>query len=337
MSGTIPGVRPLAVELGVNHKTVEAALTQLEQEGLPTPYLPHDSPSEHLTQKATPFLPPFYPLSPPLRSLLQRPQGHPAKSKFLAIMKINKQIKTILPLAAFAGLALAGSANAVVIYFDDFDGSGASGLHDTTPDTTTGGVKWVASAQYNADGSYLNDTGGAMTLAFTPVDGFIYTLDISVNPIGTDWVAVGYGQTTAGNYSGGGRAWHLIRSSSAVASKHFTALSGTGGLVAYPSPLDTQAGELDLRTVLDTTGGTGNWTATYFAKLPASGSYTQVRAATSVAEDITAVGFGAQHSGSNQTGTLTSFSLSDNTVIPEPSTTALLGLGGLALILRRRK
>ena len=34
MSGTIPGVRPLAVELGVNHKTVEAALTQLEQEGL---------------------------------------------------------------------------------------------------------------------------------------------------------------------------------------------------------------------------------------------------------------------------------------------------------------
>jgi DNA-binding LacI/PurR family transcriptional regulator len=34
LSGTIPGVRPLAVELGVNHKTVEAALTQLEQEGL---------------------------------------------------------------------------------------------------------------------------------------------------------------------------------------------------------------------------------------------------------------------------------------------------------------
>jgi DNA-binding LacI/PurR family transcriptional regulator len=34
MSGTIPGVRPLAVELGVNHKTVEVALTQLEHEGL---------------------------------------------------------------------------------------------------------------------------------------------------------------------------------------------------------------------------------------------------------------------------------------------------------------
>ena len=34
LSETIPGVRPLAVELGVNHKTVEAALTQLEREGL---------------------------------------------------------------------------------------------------------------------------------------------------------------------------------------------------------------------------------------------------------------------------------------------------------------
>jgi len=34
LSGTIPGVRPLAAELGVNHKTVKAALSQLEQEGL---------------------------------------------------------------------------------------------------------------------------------------------------------------------------------------------------------------------------------------------------------------------------------------------------------------
>ena len=29
------------------------------------------------------------PLSPPLRSLLQRPQGHPAKSKFLAISSVK--------------------------------------------------------------------------------------------------------------------------------------------------------------------------------------------------------------------------------------------------------
>ena len=34
LSGTISGVRPLAAELGVNRKTVEAALHQLEQEGL---------------------------------------------------------------------------------------------------------------------------------------------------------------------------------------------------------------------------------------------------------------------------------------------------------------
>ena len=34
MSGTMPGVNPLVEELGVNHKTVEAALRMLEDEGL---------------------------------------------------------------------------------------------------------------------------------------------------------------------------------------------------------------------------------------------------------------------------------------------------------------
>lgn len=34
LSGKMPGVNPLVAELGVGHKTVNAALTQLEQEGL---------------------------------------------------------------------------------------------------------------------------------------------------------------------------------------------------------------------------------------------------------------------------------------------------------------
>jgi DNA-binding GntR family transcriptional regulator len=33
-SGTMPGVNPLVAALGVNHKTVEAALRMLEDEGL---------------------------------------------------------------------------------------------------------------------------------------------------------------------------------------------------------------------------------------------------------------------------------------------------------------
>ncbi|MFZ9938261.1 MAG: substrate-binding domain-containing protein [Luteolibacter sp.] len=37
LRGTIPGVRPLAAELGVNHKTVKAALKQLEDERLLVP------------------------------------------------------------------------------------------------------------------------------------------------------------------------------------------------------------------------------------------------------------------------------------------------------------
>jgi len=37
------------------------------------------------------------PLSPPLRSPQQRPQGHPAKSKFLAVCRITWQKRSFLP------------------------------------------------------------------------------------------------------------------------------------------------------------------------------------------------------------------------------------------------
>ena len=79
--------------------------------------------------------------------------------------------------------------------------------------------------------------------------------------------------------------------------------------------------------VLDTTNAA--WTAQWLV----NGS--EVRAAVSIGTPtINSIGLGRSDGASVD---FSSYSLSDNTVIPEPSTTALIGLGGLALILRRRK
>jgi hypothetical protein len=95
---------------------------------------------------------------------------------------------------------------------------------------------------------------------------------------------------------------------------------------------NANGGSLDLRIVLDTTGGTGNWTATWYARRPADGSYTEVRSSTILTtEDIDSVGFAVSSTGVS--GAIERFALN---AVPEPS--ALL-LGGLVLVglLRRRR
>jgi hypothetical protein len=95
----------------------------------------------------------------------------------------------------------------------------------------------------------------------------------------------------------------------------------------------TFGGDMDMRVVLDTTGGTGNWTATWFAKLPASGSYTQVRAATPLLkEDINSVGVAI--TGSGIEGDLTFFSLTaQSTALPTITDIDIDGGGNVILTL----
>jgi hypothetical protein len=242
----------------------------------------------------------------------------------------------ILTLAVVAIVSMGTVANAAVIYSDDFSGSGASGLHDTTPDTTTGGVKWVAASNYKADGSSTALNQATMSLAFTPVDGLVYTLDAQFETIdGGQWVQFGFGNgqpTTGVNWSG--RAWNLLRASSDTTNVHSTYGSGFGGAGPWTSlGLLRYDDDMDVRIVLDTTAAT--WTARYYAKAGNVGTYTEVIAA---AKDITdetidAIGFSTFNSGDNSVE-FNSFSL---TVIPEPATMSLLALGGLGVLARRRR
>lgn len=246
-------------------------------------------------------------------------------------------------------------ASAAIIFSDDFSG-GAGDLDGTTPDT--GAVNWIASSLFNADGTTEQGAGSA-TLEFAPVDGFIYTLDASYRGLGlvggpdNDWFALGFvnGQSTGSTLSDRfittnvvGSAWMLIRGDQSL-DPNAVAWSGTGALGAGNNgllglsvgiPLTPITSEIDMRIILDTTAGGGptGWTATWSVKRAADSSYTVVRPAESLQSGATISAVGLARSNGGVTGTVESFSLTS--AVPEPSSAALLGLGALALLRRRR-
>ena len=255
---------------------------------------------------------------------------------------MNKKLIT-LPLA---GMILASTAaQAAVIFNDTFTGD-TTDLNGKVPTSTTGGAAWVAVSNFDRDGSFDGSAGSA-TLAFTPSNGLIYSLDASISGISGDgnWIALGFanGQSvTAGTtnrfVSGNGnvvigQAWMLARGNNTPNPNAAHTVGTTDSELWTGAVATADGGDLDLRIVLDTTGGPGTWTATWFAKEATDGSYTQVRASEPIVTEanLTSVGFAVSNSGIS--GTLTSFSL---TTIPEPSSALLAALGALSLLRRRR-
>jgi hypothetical protein len=232
------------------------------------------------------------------------------------------------------------SARAAIIFSDDFNGD-ASDLDGASPDVGTG--NWVASNVFNRDGS-IDPNPGSATLAFTPSNGNIYSLDASLSGVSGNgnWFALGFGRgqsiiSSAGNRFINnlliGKSWMLFRGND-DGHQAFRGSATSGTFDGSPwTALGTVTGAIDLRIQLDTTGGTGAWATTWFAKLPTDGAYTEVRPTEVLAdESINSVGLALANTGID--GNVDSFSL---TSIPEPSSIAMLGLGALALAGRRRK
>lgn len=233
-------------------------------------------------------------------------------------------------LTASGGVVRIGKSevpNDGILIQHDFAGP-PSNLHGTAPDIAPGEETWIASPGFNADGSLDQSTGGSATLEFTPLHGERYTLDTTlVNVSGNaNWIALGFanGQSAAagsnerfitGNVVGA--VWMLVRGDAGGGQNQaFRGLdsgpnAGTTDGVAWMGPLSNASpgGDIDMRILLDTTGGPGGWTATWLAKRPTDSVYHEVRSETlMLTETIDSIGLALANAG--VTGTIQSFSLS---------------------------
>lgn len=225
---------------------------------------------------------------------------------------------------------------------------GTGSLNGTAVDTGTG--NWVAGDVVTANGAFSTGSGSA-TLAFTPSQGTQYQLDASIIGVGgdTNWVAVGFANgtstaigtgsrfTTQTGASPEGRAWMMMRGTNTTTFNRVFTEGSSGSSTDWTGPTSltqSNGGDFDVRILLDTTGGAGTWTATWLAKRPIDGSFTEVRSSFLLPnEDITSVGFA--FSTGAVTGTLSSMTL---TQVPEPSTyAAIVGLLGLGVVMLRRR
>ena len=228
--------------------------------------------------------------------------------KNLTIKAMRKKPAWFGILALTATLSC-GNAFAAVIYSQTFTG-GTGALAGTT--STTGGGTWTGANIINLNG---NTTGvdGAVSLAFTPQNGFVYDLTATINVTAANgsWLGVGFLENND--------AYGFLGSP-----KTPTALR-TGGWQTWAGPGAnyTQTSN-DVLIRLDTTAS--QWTATFFqggVQMDSTFTYT-------TNPTITRVGFVSE---GPAVGSVSAFQL---TAVPEP-TAALLGTLGMRALLRRRR
>lgn len=243
-------------------------------------------------------------------------------------------MKSIALAALILTLASAATAQ-TVIYSDTFGGSGGDDLNGTTPQVSEGGASWVSgtgSVAWKADGSVTGSGESNAFLPFVPETGRIYTLTATLNPTaaaGTgDWLAIGFTGTAAV-----ADGFHLLQTAPWMLAR---VDRGDGGIETFLGPNTAYSEDhvslpdaLGLKVVLDTSqsdwkvqwwlGDTLLRTANYDGSNP----------------DINFVGLGKF---GDAEGTVSSFSLSSSSAVPEPGTWALLaGAGALGWVGWRRR
>jgi ferric-dicitrate binding protein FerR (iron transport regulator) len=205
-----------------------------------------------------------------------------------------------------------------LLFHETFKGEGP--LNKRTPAVTSKETSWVAGHYFRANG-WISSGNANATLAFEPVDGVVYTVEGSFRGVNSPegafpWVALGFADSqSTGTKSGdrfalgdvSGRAWMLLRGKGSKR-PNATHDLGDSNSIPWENWSSGVGGDVDMRVVLDTTRGYGNWTASYFARRPGKGDYVQVgQTRTLPNEEIRSVGMAV--SGSQLQARITNFSL----------------------------
>lgn len=269
------------------------------------------------------------------------------------MMKIPN--KTTTALGAIASLALGTSAHAAVLFTDTFDRPDSMDLNATTTGKSgsLGALDWVA--VNSGGGSAIvgnrlkigdNAAGGGWAIAYvdhnftdaaiTTGGGFTVTVDLgsTTSSGGTRFSGFAVGQSLA-EVSG----WSANNPAS-FASDFFFGYDTTGtnevkvfvngGTQDYQQSVNLDSGgtlSVTFSSIADfNSGSTVNYEASINGGSVKTGSFTWS------GTDENYINLYSNYT--TQQGLLDNFEVS---AVPEPTTTALLGLGGLALLRRRRK
>lgn len=226
---------------------------------------------------------------------------------------MNKSIKTILPLAALAGLVV--SASASVISIDFGTGKGTASGDTVTSGGDSDAVNSVGQIFTGQVGAWNTDTGvaGSDPQSFATSEGPVFT----INPAGSAQQSINHTAFTNNNVLRGDYYWL----DNPIVPWGLTGLTpnGTYNITFFEGS--------DPGGASSTVDGFGAGTA------DAEGDYDFI----GVTADGTGKITGTWDGTDNTVGGRQSYGGMQFELVPEPSTAALLGLGGLALILRRRK
>ncbi|MCU0795051.1 MAG: PEP-CTERM sorting domain-containing protein [Akkermansiaceae bacterium] len=253
-------------------------------------------------------------------------------------------------------LAAPTASASIVLYSSSFGGSSGTNLNGTALTTsgatgaqhalygTSASATWSAATAFKADGSFADggtDTTSrsSATIAFTPQNGYVYqmqmTTNLADNLTSDPFHLVGFfmasGYTGNPNAAGGATVWALTRPGTPTIADQVAHFALAGGAGNVGQLAEDSTAPSTLRITLDTTGGTGNWSATYHVGNGSGGFNLLGSVADLGAVDIESVGIGVYNR--DFAHNFQSFELS---VIPEPSTAILGGLGFVVLLRRRR-
>lgn len=250
-------------------------------------------------------------------------------------------------LASAAGQAVSATT---IIVAEDFAGPAATNLGGTAADTFASGITvaggsatWSANGVWDADGtvsvaggssgasldlgSYIDDAKGT-------ADG-LFTLTVTVSETAGEWISLGFASAETPNINtnftaANGVATIIYRSADEL---DMFAGPNTAKGADGPGPAPAVTGARTLSIELDFTPGSGYDGITDFGTVTYSDSILGTLGGGGL--ELPNVNFGSIYlsEAGNSSGTVSNLTL---TQVPEPGSLALLALGGLSMLRRRR-